>query len=437
MNHANYRVGLYCRLSKDDISRGESISIGTQRSILMDYCAANDLPVHKVYTDDGYSGTNFNRPGFQEMLADAEDGEINMIIVKDLSRLGRDYIMTGYYLELYFPDRGIRFVALSDGYDSTNGNNDIAPFKNILNDMYARDLSKKIRNAKHQRAKQGLFIGSQTPFGYERHPDQPTRLIVDSDAAETVKTIFSLAESGLGAVAIATELKKRLIVAPSVYKFQRGDTRFSRYPAIERGCIYDWCPATIGQILNNRVYTGELISLKTEVLNHKTKQRRNVPPEQQIVTPHAHEAIISTEQFEAVQQQRAKHRCPANARRFNMFRDLLYCSCCGRPLTISRRTAVDYETDMYLCMYHYKHPEICPQTHRVYHDPLYSYVLQQIRTLAKSMKRKKINSAIAAYVDIEELTPEILGNTIARIEIGHFSRKTRPSQGITIMWKLN
>ena len=436
MSKTDYRVGIYCRLSKDDAGEGESSSISTQKSILTDYCATSGLDIYKIYTDDGYSGLNFNRPGFQEMMADAEAGHINMIITKDLSRLGRDYIMTGYYLELIFPSKNIRYVALSDGYDSLKSDNDIAPFKNILNDMYARDISKKVKNAKHQRARQGLFIGSQTPYGYQKDPDAPNRLIVDPEAAEAVKQIFSLAEQGLGNVAIAAQLKAQQIVTPAVYKYLHGDMRFSRYPAVEKGAAYNWCPTTIGQILNDPVYTGDLVSLKTEVTNCKTKQRMPVPAECQIVTASAHEAIISKEQFETVKEVRRGHRCPANYRRFNLFRGLLYCSECGHPLAVSRKQLLDREADIYLCMYHYKHPEVCSKTHRVYHEVLYPYVLQQIQALAKSMKRRKVRSPIAAYAEIEELAPEILQSTIERIEIGHFGYKTRPGQGITILWKM-
>ena len=166
MQKNDYHVGLYLRLSKDDMQQGESMSISTQRAILTDYCAKHQLSICKVYTDDGYSGTNFDRPGFQELLADVERGIINMVITKDLSRLGRDYIMTGYYSEVFFQEKGVRYVAVGDNFDTLDGYNEIAPFKNILNDMYARDISKKIKSAKHQRAKQGLFIGSQTPYGY-------------------------------------------------------------------------------------------------------------------------------------------------------------------------------------------------------------------------------------------------------------------------------
>lgn len=431
-----YQAGLYLRLSKDDDVGGESLSIGTQRAILMDYCNVNQFQVFKVYVDDGYSGMNFARPGFQELLEDVESGAINVVLTKDLSRLGRDYIMTGYYSEIYFPSKGVRYIAVSDRFDSARKDNDIAPFKNILNEMYARDLSVKIKNAKRQRAKQGLFIGSQAPYGYTRTPDNKNQLIVDPEAAEVVKLIFSLAEAGLGNIAIASELKSREIIAPSVYKYQHGDTRFAHHPAIHNQDYFDWSHGMINQMLNNPVYTGELISLKTETVNCKTKQRVSVPPERRISIPNAHEAIISAAQFERIKQVRANHRCLANMHRDNLFRGKLFCECCGHPLTISRKQLKERVADIYLCMYHYAHPDTCPKTHRVYHDMLYPYVLQQVKAFAKSMKRRKVNSAIKDYADIQELTPEVLAATIERIEISHVRYNSKPGSVIHIYWKL-
>lgn len=426
----------YLRLSKDDESQGESVSIGTQRAILTEYCASHQYEIYKEYIDDGYSGLNFERPGFRELLEDVERGVINLVITKDLSRLGRDYIMTGYYSEIFFQTKCIRYIALADEVDSLKGHNEIAPFKNILNDMYARDISKKIKNAKHQRAKQGLFIGSQAPYGYRKDPNNKNHLIIDPEAAEVVKLIFSLAGSGLGNVAIANDLKGRRIATPSVYKYQNGDKRFARYPAVKESNHYAWCPATVGQILNDRVYTGELISLKTETINYKTKQQITVPEEQRVVTPDAHEAIIDRDLFEEVKRIRAKHPCSANIRRDNLFRDKLFCECCGHPLAISRKKLKNREADIYLCMHHYLHPEVCPKTHRIYHEVLYPYVLKQIRTFARSMKRKKVNSPIREYASIDELTPEILNDVIERIEIGHVTRKSKPGSVIQIYWKL-
>ncbi|MBR5474358.1 MAG: recombinase family protein, partial [Lachnospiraceae bacterium] len=221
--------------------------------------------------------------------------------------------MTGYYSEIFFQSKGVRYIALSDGFDSLGDHNEVAPFKNILNDMYARDISKKIKTAKKQRAKQGLFIGSQTPYGYQKDPNNRNRLIVDPTAAETVRLIFSLAEQGLGYIAIADDLKRRGIDTPSVYKFKQGDTRFKEFTPVKTGSQSDWCDATVGSILRNSVYIGELSSLKTEVINYKTSQQISVPKDRQIVTPNAHEAIIDIAQFERVQQIRATHSCPAYA----------------------------------------------------------------------------------------------------------------------------
>lgn len=435
-NNTNYTAGLYLRLSKDDEQSGESVSIGTQRSILMDYCQQQGYTVYKIYVDDGYSGMNFNRPDFQNMLEDIEDGNINMVITKDLSRLGRDYIMTGYYSEIYFQMKGVRYIALADDIDTLKGHNDLAPFKNILNDMYARDISKKTKHAKHQRAKQGLFIGSQTPYGYIKDPDVKNHLKVDPEAAEVVRTIFTLAEQGLGNIAIATELKARQIVEPSVYKYLHGDKKFAHFPAIRDHDYCNWSHAMINQLLNNPVYTGVLVSLKTETTDCKTKRRVSVPKEKRIITPNAHEAIVTQEQFDRIKQVRAEHRCLANMHRENLFRGKLFCECCGHPLTISRKQLKERVADIYLCMYHYSHPQVCPQTHRVYHDMLYPYVLQQVQTFARSMKRRKVNSRIANYAEIEELTPEVLDATIERIEISHVKYKSKPGSVIHIYWKL-
>ena len=431
-----YSAGLYLRLSKDDEQQGESVSIGTQRSILIDYCRANQFNIFNIYIDDGYSGLNFDRPGFRALLEDMERGLVNLVITKDLSRLGRDYIMTGYYSEMYFQTKGVRYIAIADDFDSEKGGNEIAPFKNILNDMYARDISKKIRNAKRQRAKQGLFISGQVPYGYQKNPRNKNQLIIDPEAAAVVRIIFSLAERGLGSVAIAAELKVKRIVTPSVYKYQRGDERFARYPALKNGDHCAWCSATISKILKNPVYIGTLINLKTEVTNYKTKHQSSVPPEKQIVTYNAHEAIIDKVQFDRVQEVRAGNRCLALDHRFNLFRGKLFCECCGHPLQISRKQLKDREADMYLCMYHYSHPEVCPKTHRIYHDMLYPYVLKQVQSFAKSMKRKKVNSKIREYGNIQELTPEILDAVIERIEIGHVKYKSKPGSVIQIRWKL-
>lgn len=430
-----YSAGLYLRLSKDDDGRSESVSIGTQRDILTDYCNKQNIPIHKIYIDDGYSGLNFERPGFKELLEDVERGVINMVITKDLSRLGRDYIMTGYYSEIFFQTKGVRYIALADDVDTLNGHNEITPFKNILNDMYARDISKKIKIAKHQRAKQGLYVGSDAPYGYVRDSDTST-LIIDPEAAETVRLIFSLSQMGYGGVAIVKELTRRKIETPSYYKFRKGETRYARFSAVIHDKPYSWGEVSVNHILSNPVYTGVLVSLKTEVVNCKTKARAKVPEDQRVVIPNAHEAIISQELFEEVSARREKVSCNALNKRFNLFRGKLFCECCGHPLAISKKTLLSGTVDMYLCMYHYHRPDVCPKTHRVYHDMLYPYVLQQVRSFAASMKRRKVNSPLANYADLEELTPEILEDVIERIEISHVNKKSKPGSVIHIYWRL-
>ena len=262
------------------------------------------------------------------------------------------------------------------------------------------------------------------------------RLIVDPEAAQTVKTVFLLAEHGLGSVAIAKEMEVRHIMSPAAYKFQNGDKRYANYYSVNSGDSCKWSETTVSEILCNRVYIGELSALKTEVTNCKTKQRTVVPRSKQIITPHAHESIISVDQFERVQKIRATHPCPAKRQRYNIFRGILFCECCGHPLAISKKQLKGRVADMYLCMYHYSHPEVCPKTHRVYHDMLYPYVLQQVKAFAKSMKRRKVNSPISNFADIEELTPEILDAVIERIEISHVRYNSKPGSVIHIYWKL-
>ena len=221
MNHSiSYRAGLYCRLSKDDDLKGESSSISTQKAILTSYCQAQGYDVFDIFIDDGFSGLNFERPGFQRLLRAIDAGSVNMVITKDLSRLGRDYIMTGYYSEIFFPSQGVRYIALADNYDTNNAENDIAPFRNILNEMYARDISRKIKSAKHQQAKDGKYIGAQAPFGYQK---KGHHLVIDPDAAGVVQRIYSMAASGLGEIEICKQLEADQVLKPSAYKLMRGD----------------------------------------------------------------------------------------------------------------------------------------------------------------------------------------------------------------------
>ena len=316
-----YHAGLYCRLSKDDNQRGESVSISTQRAMLTSFCQERGYEIQGVFIDDGFSGLNFERPEFQRMLCEIENGNINMVLTKDLSRLGRDYIMTGYYSEIFFPSQGVRYIALGDNFDSAKSENDIAPFKNILNDMYAKDISRKIKGARRQHAKDGHYVGSQAPFGYQRNGPH---LVIDPEAAETVKMIYQLASNGMGATTISKTLESRKVMTPSAYKYVQRDSCLSP-DKIEDA--FKWSSGTIQKILKDPVYLGDLVSLKTERINYKTKQRAAVPLDQRVYTFDAHEAIISRTQFERVQEMRSFHKCPAKNHRESIFRGLLFCDC--------------------------------------------------------------------------------------------------------------
>ena len=287
-----YRAALYCRLSKDDEQAGDSVSIETQRMMLTGFCYERGFKIYEVYTDDGYSGLNFNRPAFQRMLEDIDRGKVNMVVTKDLSRLGRDYIQTGYYTDIYFSQKKVRYIAINDNIDTSREDNDIAPFKNILNDMYAKDLSRKVKSAKRQRAYQGLYISAQAPYGYKVDPEDKNHLIVDEEAAEVVWEIFDLALERYTLVQISDILTKRGIITPGAYKALNGDTRFTKHH--DRSSS-GWCYQTVRKILRDQVYTGDMVNHKCEILNYKTKERSNVPKEKQIIVADRHEPIVSHE----------------------------------------------------------------------------------------------------------------------------------------------
>lgn len=382
-----YNTAIYCRLSKDDDNIGESSSIQTQKSMLEGYCREQGFLVYDFYVDDGYSGLNYNRPGFERMLNDIDNGKVNLVITKDLSRLGRDYIQTGYYTEVYFSKKKVRYIALNDRFDSDRDDNDIAPFKNILNDMYAKDLSRKVKAAKRQRAKNGFFISSQAPYGYKQDPTDKNHLVVDDEAAGVVRRIFELALSGFGAVRIAKALKAERIINPSAYKAKNGDTRFSRYNDNQNpDKVYEWCYATIQLIMQDRVYVGDMENHKAEVANYKTKQRVPVPFEQHIVVENTHEPLVSSEDFQQVQSLIKSRPSPSTFEVENIFRGIIYCSECGYHLSMAhKRSGIAF----YRCMNHYRHPENCLHTHAVHYDDLYEAVLERIQSTAKLFRNDK------------------------------------------------
>ena len=294
MNNIDYKVGIYIRLSKEDEEKekySESESIQNQRTLLMQYIKENKLNFIAEYVDDGVSGTSFDRPAFNKMIEDIEQGKVNMVITKDLSRLGRNYVQSGYYTETYFPERHIRYIAILDNIDTglDSANNDIAPFKSILNEMYAKDTSKKINSVLQSKRKQGEYLGT-APYGYKKDPENKYHLIIDEEAAEVVKTIFRMFLEGYGTMQIADYLSEQKIPIPSDYNKRNRGTKSITYGL--------WAQSTVRFILSNEVYTGTVIQGKRKKVSFKSKKFIDVPEEDWIKIPNMHEAIVSQEDYQ-------------------------------------------------------------------------------------------------------------------------------------------
>ena len=294
MNNIDYKVGIYIRLSKEDEEKekySESESIQNQRTLLMQYIKENKLNFISEYVDDGVSGTSFDRPAFNKMIEDIEQGKINMIITKDLSRLGRNYVQSGYYTETYFPEHNVRYIAILDNIDTglDSANNDIAPFKSILNEMYAKDTSKKINSVLQSKRKQGEYLGT-APYGYKKDPENKYHLIKDETAAEVVKTIFRMFLEGYGTMQIADYLSEQKIPIPSDYNKRNRGTKSITYGL--------WAQSTVRFILSNEVYTGTVIQGKRKKISFKSKKFVDVPEEDWIRVPNMHEAIVSQEDYQ-------------------------------------------------------------------------------------------------------------------------------------------
>lgn len=380
-----YSAAVYCRLSKDDEQAGESVTIETQKMMLTDFCHERGFSIYEIYADDGYSGLNFNRPAFTRLLEDIDNGRVNLVITKDLSRLGRDYIQTGYYTDVYFSRKRVRYIAVNDGIDTNRDDNDIAPFKNILNDMYAKDLSRKVKSAKRQRAYKGYYISAQAPYGYKVDPTNRNHLIVDKEAAKVVKEIFRLALAGHSLIQISRILTERKIITPGIYKAQNGDTRFSRYQE-GKASLFGWCYQTVRAILRDQVYTGDMVNHKVEVINYKTKECVRVPKEQYIVVAGCHEPLVSRDDYERVQTLITLRHRPKKHSFDNVFKDLTFCAECGRRMTLMMKPLKAGPAPLIRCTNHYSNPDQCKHNHYIYYDDLYAEVLKRIQGIANRLE---------------------------------------------------
>lgn len=353
----SFRVGLYMRLSREDGDKEESSSVTNQREILKRYVSEQpNFFIVKEYVDDGWTGANFDRPKFKEMIADIEAGIIDTVITKDLSRLGRERLGVGHYTEIYFPEHNVRYIALLDNIDTyfDAGMNDMAPFKGVINDMYVRDISKKIRSSLIERKKAGNFLGVTAPYGYQKDPNNKFHLIINEKEAEVVKRVFRLYLEGNGLTRIAQILTKDGIPVPGESR-DIGKTR--------RTALYSsWKQTTIRRILDNRVYLGELVQFKRRKINYKSKRRINVPEEERYICKGTHEAIIDEEDFNTIQNILKKNKSFKGTRHDYLFKGLLYCAECGARLNI---TYSNYALKKYG---EYRYTTICYSYSRLYSD---------------------------------------------------------------------
>ena len=362
-------TALYPRLSHEDELQGESNSISNQKRILETYAKQNGFSNLRWYTDDGYSGANFQRPGFQAMLADIEAGKVGTVIVKDMSRLGRNYLQVGMYTEMIFPQKGVRFIAINDGVDSAQGENDFAPLRNIFNEWLVRDTSKKIKAVKRSKGMSGKPITSKPVYGYLMDEDE--NFIIDEEAAPVVRQIYSLCLAGNGPTKIAREQQ---IPTPGTLEYRRTGSTRRYHPGYE--C--KWATNTVVHLLENREYTGCLVNFKTEKPSYKLKHSIENPPEKQAVFENHHEPIIDRETWERVQELRKQRKRPNRYDEVGLFSGILFCADCGSVMYQQRYQTDKRKQDCYICGSYKKRTADCT-AHFIRTDLLTAGVLSNLR----------------------------------------------------------
>ncbi len=388
-------TALYCRLSLEDGKDNESMSISNQKLLLKDYAEKNGMFNCEFYVDDGFTGRNFNRPAFQRMISDIESGRISCVITKDLSRLGRNYIESGSYMEVFFPKHNVRYIAITDNYDSLNKQEmDIAPFKNILNDMYSRDISKKVLAGRMTRSRQGKFCGGQPPLGLMRDPDDNGHLIIDPKTAPIIRWIFDLALDGFGNMKICKVLMEERI---PITRMQTGTDCDINY--------YAWSGSRISTILRNPFYKGAHVVCKTHQKGIRSNTYNIIPREQREVIEDCHEAIITKAEWEKVQQlidRRPPIMKGNNCPYYNIFHGIVYCATCGKSMQVryekvgrtnkDRRTGKEREPidkAYYICQTYNRLGKNACTSHKIEARDLYNLVLADIQEVAAMALKDK------------------------------------------------
>ena len=373
-----YNTALYLRLSRDDELQGESGSIQTQRMMLRQYAAEHGLNVIDEYIDDGWSGTNFDRPDFQRMIDDIEDGKINCVVTKDLSRLGRNYILTGQYTEIYFPSKGVRYIAVNDNVDTINGENELAPFLNILNEMHARQTSKKVKAAMRTRFANGAHYGAYAPLGYVKDPDKKGHLLIDPETRWIIEKIFDLAVHGRGAASITRILVEEKVPTPGWLNFQRYGTFANIYAGAPEEKAYAWTIAQVKSLLKEETYIGHSVHNKQSNISFKNKKKVRKPQEEWYRVENTHEAIISEDVFRQVQEQIANRRRRQKNGTTQIFSGLVKCADCGWSLAYGENKQNKKPYGYYHCSKNGQGLRQCSM-HYIRYDVLYAYVLSRLQ----------------------------------------------------------
>jgi len=340
----DYHAALYIRLSKEDENEGPSESVNNQKSLLNEFVQQHCLSVYDTYIDDGWSGTNFDRPGFQRMISDIEARKVNMVITKDLSRLGRDYILTGHYMERYFPEHRVRYISLLDGIDTgvDSTANDITPFRAIMNDMYAKDISKKISSVKHDKQRRGLFIGGKPVYGYKMHPTEKNKIVIDEGAAPMVRRIFGMALEGMSCRQIAVQLNAEGIPTPAAY---------AGLPVPNPGPYTGlWSSERVSDMLQNETYIGSMVQGRSRKINYKSKKCVKQDQRDWIVVAGTHEPIVDRETFAKVRTLIESRRHTRSRTYDFLLKGLIFCHECGYPLAVvNRKTASGGDRLIFVC----------------------------------------------------------------------------------------
>ena len=373
------RAGLYMRLSKDDDQAGESESIQNQRDILRQYAISNQMLIVKEYIDDGWSGTNFNRPGFQEMISDIEKGKINCVITKDLSRLGRNYIEVGKYTEYFFPQKGVRYIAIGDHVDTMKDDNDVAPFLNIFNEFHAKQTSKKTRAVFENKFKNGMNCNSVLPYGYKKDADHKGKILIDDEHADIVRLIFDMADNGYGSGMILKKLFDMQIESPGYVLYKTTGLLKEMYDDAPEYKKYMWNVHRIRAILKNEYYIGNTVHYRTRTRSFKDKTRVPSKREDMLIVEDTHEPIISKEKFFSVQHKLAMRKRPASEEFVQVFPGLVKCADCGKSMRLECQKYKEKRYRYFACPGRKPLPVKECTMHYIRYDVLEEYVLNDIR----------------------------------------------------------